>query len=78
MPKSDDLMLALGTPAKPAGKKAGSSYLDSKPAQLRMYLEDAAGGDLKRAEALCRAIEFARSETAEPDADDGMPMEDEY
>lgn len=52
-----DLMLALGTPSKPSTAKpaADNGYLSKKPPQLRMHLEDAAGGS---AEALCKAIEY--------------------
>lgn len=74
LPNTSTLMTALGSPSmggttKPAAKKA--TYLDSKPAQLRGYLEDATDSTLSpdaRAEALCRAIEFSGSDE---DAVDG-------
>lgn len=73
-PKTDSLMMALGTPAKPMGPKGpkDSSYLASKPPELRSYLEDAVDPTLdpqQRAEALCKAIEFQSGES-EPDSDD--------
>jgi hypothetical protein len=77
-----DMIAALGVPSsggttKPAKKKG--TYLDTKPAQLRSYLEDATDSSLSaeaRAEALCRAIEFSGEEPAEEPID-SLPLPDE-
>ncbi len=73
-----DMIAALGVPSKggttkPAAKK--TSYLGTKPAQLRTYLEDATDSTLSpeaRAEALCRAIEFGSTDEAS-----GAPADEE-
>lgn len=76
-----DLLAVLGKPEGKASKKAGSSYLDSKPAELRTYLEQAVDVDASpesRAEALCRAIQFTGAEVEEDASEvesDDLPMD---
>jgi hypothetical protein len=78
-PEMEDLSLALGE--QPPGEmkgNAGSGYLDSKPAELRSYLEsavDTAGTPESRAEALCRAIEFTRNGGGEESAEEELDEE---
>lgn len=81
-PEMEDLSLALGEqqPGEMSGK-AGSGYLDSKPPELRSYLESAVdpqGTPESRAEALCRAIEFARDGGEESEGEEEGEEPEEY
>jgi len=70
-PEEDDLSLALSSEDDaPDTQPSGGGLLDSKPPELRVYLEDAVDDSLspvERAEALCKAIEFTKG--AEPAED---------
>lgn len=85
MPKDKELMKALGIPSEESGSEEeapSGGYLDTKPAELRTYLEDAVNPDLsneQRAEALCKALEFkgASEEVVEESPADVEFVDDE-